>query len=62
MIVLVAFTVGMVFWVSAWALDVKSFDAFMVLAFLTVTAAGIRIVMPFVDQLLGRDEPAPDQR
>ena len=33
MVVLVAFTVGMVWWVAAWALGVKSFDAFMVTAF-----------------------------
>ena len=62
MIVLVALTTGLVFWIVAWAFGVKSFDAFMVAALLTVTAAAIRIVMPFVNQLLGREEPAPDQR
>ena len=62
MIVLVALTVGAVFWIVAWSFGVKSFDAFMVMALLTVTAAGIRVVMPFVNQLMGRDEPAPDQR
>ena len=56
MIVLVAFTVGMVFWVAAWSFGVKSFDAFMVMALLTVTAAGIRMVMPFVNQMLGRPQ------
>jgi hypothetical protein len=61
MIVLVAFTVGMVFWVTAWSFGIKSFDAFMVLALLTVSAAAIRIVTPFVNQLLGREAPAPDQ-
>jgi hypothetical protein len=53
-IVLVAFTIGLVFWITAWSFGVKSFDAFMVMGLLTVTAAGIRIVTPFVDQLLGR--------
>lgn len=62
MIVLVAFTVGAVFWITAWSFGVKSFDAFMVMALLTVTAAGIRLVTPFVNQLLGREEPALDQR
>jgi hypothetical protein len=61
-IVLVAFTIGMVFWVTAWAFGIKSFDAFIVLAFLTVTAAAIRLVTPFVNQMLGREAPAPDQR
>ena len=62
MIVLVALTIGLVFWIVAWSFGVKSFDAFMFTALLTVTAAGIRIVMPFVNQLMGRDEPAADQR
>jgi len=62
MIVLVALTVGLVFWITAWAFGIKSFDAFMFAALLTVMAAGIRIVMPFVNQLMGRDEPAVDQR
>jgi hypothetical protein len=61
LIVLVAFTVGMVFWIVAWSFGVKSFDAFMVVALLTVTAAAIRIVTPFVNQLLGRETPAADQ-
>jgi hypothetical protein len=55
LIVLVALTVGAVFWITAWAFGVKSFDAFMVMALLTVTAAGIRIVTPFVRQLMGRE-------
>jgi predicted PurR-regulated permease PerM len=60
-IILVAFTIGMVFWITAWSFGVKSFDAFMVLALLTVIAATIRLVGPFVNQLLGREAPAPDQ-
>ncbi len=60
--VLVVLTIGLVFWISAWAFGVKSFDAFMVMGLLTVTAATIRIVMPFVNQLLGREAPSPDQR
>ena len=62
MIVLVALTVGLVFWIVAWSFGVKSFDAFMVVILLTVTAAAIRIVTPFLNQLLGREAPASDQR
>ncbi len=40
MIVLVTFTVGMVFWVVAWAFGMKAFDAFLVPALLTFIAAG----------------------
>ena len=46
MIVLVTFTVGMVFWVVAWAFGMKAFDAFLVPALLTFVAAGIRLAQP----------------
>ena len=62
MIVLVAFTTGVVFWIVAWSFGIKSFDAFMVVVLLTVIAATIRVVAPFVNQMLGREAPAPDQR
>jgi F0F1-type ATP synthase alpha subunit len=58
LIVLVALTVGLVFWIVAWAFGIKAFDAFMVTALLTVSAAAIRLISPFVRQLLGR-EAAP---
>jgi hypothetical protein len=47
-IVLVTFTVGMVFWIVAWALGMKGFDAFLVTAFLTFSAAGVRLAQPHV--------------
>ncbi|HEX8074261.1 MAG TPA: hypothetical protein VF545_04710 [Thermoleophilaceae bacterium] len=50
--VVVALTVGLVFWIAAWALGVKSFDAFMVTALLVVLAATARIAMPFVRERL----------
>lgn len=53
--VLVALTVGLVIWISAWAFGVKSFDAFMVTVALVAAAAAARIVSPFVAQLMGRD-------
>ena len=58
MVILVAFTVGLVFWVSGWALGVKSFDAFMVTALLTVIAAAYYVSKPFIQSFLGRDEAA----
>ena len=56
MVILVAFTIGMVWWVSAWALGVKSFDAFMVTALILVLAAGWYVVRPYVQNFLGRGE------
>jgi hypothetical protein len=53
--VLVALAVGLVFWISAWALGMKSFDAFMVTAGLTLAAATARIAAPFVARLRGRE-------
>jgi hypothetical protein len=57
MSVLVALTVGLVFWITAWAFGIKAFDAFLVTVLLVVSAAAMRAVMPFVRQLLRR-EPA----
>ena len=50
--VVVALTVGLVFWIAAWALGVKAFDAFMITALLVVLAATARIAMPFVRERL----------
>jgi hypothetical protein len=59
--VLVALAVGLVWWVAAWAFGIKAFDAFMLTVALVVSAAAARIAMPFVNQMLGRDQAAPDQ-
>ena len=59
MSVLVALTVGLVWWITAWAFGVKAFDAFLVTALLVVGAATVRIVKPFLDQLMGRDTAPP---
>jgi hypothetical protein len=56
MAILVAFTIGMVWWVCAWALGVKSFDAFMVTALIVVIAAGWYVVRPYLQSFLGRGE------
>jgi hypothetical protein len=53
--VLVAFTVGVAFWITAYAaLGVKSFDAFMVTILLVVVAVAVRAVKPFLDRMLNR--------
>ena len=57
--VLVALTVGLVFWLTAWALGGKAFDAFLVTLLLVLIAVTVRIVKPFVDRLLG-NEPAEE--
>jgi hypothetical protein len=56
MVVLVALTIGLVWWVSAWALGVKSFDAFMLTALIVVIAAAWYVAKPFVLSFLGRGE------
>ena len=58
MVVIVALTVGLVWWVSAWALGVKSFDAFMLTGGLVVAAAAWYVAAPFLKSFLGREESA----
>jgi hypothetical protein len=60
--VLVALTVGLVWWITAWAFGIKAFDAFMLTATLVVSAAAYMIVKPFLDQLLGREIAEPEER
>jgi hypothetical protein len=62
MAVLVALTVGLVWWICAWAFGVKAFDAFLVTAALVVGAAAFQIVKPFLDQMLGREVAEPEER
>jgi Mg/Co/Ni transporter MgtE len=58
--VFVALTVGLVWWIAAWSFGIKAFDAFLVTVALVLVAVTVRIVKPFLDQLLGR-EPTPAQ-
>ena len=62
MIVLVALTVGLVWWITAWAFGVKAFDAFLVTAFLVVSAAAYLLIKPFIDQLMGREAAPSEER
>jgi hypothetical protein len=60
MIILVALTVGLVWWIAAWAFGIKSVDAFLLTAAMVVGAATIVLLRPFVDRLRGR-EPGPSE-
>ena len=62
MAVLVALTVGLVWWITAWAFGIKAFDAFLLTAALVVGAAAWQIVKPFLDKSLGHDTPDLAQR
>ena len=62
MAVLVALTIGMVWWITAWAFGIKAFDAFLLTAALVVGAAAFQMVKPFLDQLLGRQVAAPEEQ
>ena len=62
MAVLVALTVGLVWWITAWSFGIKAFDAFMLTAAIVVGAAAFQMVKPFLDQLLGREVAEPEQQ
>jgi hypothetical protein len=61
MIVLVALTVGLVWWICAWAFGIKAFDAFLLTLFLVVGAAAFMLLKPFLDQMLGRGSSAEER-
>ena len=52
MTVLVAWTIGLVFWIVAWALGIKAFDAFLVTIAITLGAATFKIMQPYLNKLL----------
>jgi hypothetical protein len=62
MAVLVALTVGLVWWLTAWAFGIKSFDAFLLTAALVVGAAAFQMVKPYIDQMLGREIAEPEEQ
>ena len=61
MSVLIALAVGLVWWICAWAFGIKAFDAFLLTAALVVGAAAYEIAKPFLDRMLGREEPETDE-
>ena len=62
MAVLVALTVGLVWWIVAWAFGIKAFDAFLLTAALVIGAAAFQMVKPYVDQVLGREVAEPEEQ
>jgi uncharacterized membrane protein len=62
MAVLVALTVGLVWWITAWAFGIKAFDAFLLTAALVVFAAAYQMVKPYLDQMLGRQIAEPEEQ
>ena len=62
MAILVTLTVGLVWWVAAWSLGINSFDAFLLTVGMVVAAAAAVIVKPFVEQVLGKDAAAVEDR
>ena len=59
MAVLVALTVGLVWWITATAFGIKSFDAFLLTAAIVVGAAAFQITKPYIDKMRGREVPEP---
>jgi hypothetical protein len=62
MAILVTFTVGLVWWICAWAFGIKAFDAFLLTVLMTITAATVVMIKPFVNQLLGREPASLEER
>ena len=47
---------GLIIWIVLWALDVKSFDAFLITLLLVIVAGTLRMVTPY----LPGNRPDPD--
>ena len=62
MSILVALTVGLVWWIAAWAFGVKAFDAFLLTVFIVVCAAAYELMKPFINQALGREVAEPEEQ
>ena len=61
MAVLVTLSIGLVWWICAWAFGIKAFDAFLLTAAMVVGAAAYVIVKPFLDRVLGRTAPTIEE-
>jgi hypothetical protein len=59
--VIVALTIGLVWWIAAWSFGIKAFDAFLLTIAITLGTAAVRMATPFVRQLLGRDVAEPGE-
>jgi len=54
---LVALIAGLVVWLVLWAIEVKSFDAFMITVFILLIAVTVRIITPFLPGNRSDEEP-----
>jgi hypothetical protein len=61
-IIFVTLTVGLVWWIAAWAFGIGAFDAFLLTVAMVVGAAAYTIVRPFIDQLLGREAASIEEK
>jgi hypothetical protein len=48
MVILLAIVAGLVWWVAAWGLGVKSFDALMLTMLIALVAVGWHMIRPFL--------------
>jgi len=62
MTIFVTLTVGLVWWIVAWAFGIKAFDAFLLTAAMVVGAAAVTLLKPFLNQLLGREAAPVEER
>ena len=57
MTTLVAATVGLVLWITLWAIGQKPFDAFLVFLLILLPAAAWQIFGPGIKKMLGHQTP-----
>ena len=61
MVILVALTFGLAFWIAYWALGMKAFDGFLVTVLLVVGAATWQIASPWIKRQFGRPGGTSDE-
>ena len=52
----------LIWWVAAWAFGISSFRRVLLTVAMVVAAAATVIIKPFVDQMLGNDVAAAEDR
>jgi hypothetical protein len=57
----VTLTVGLVWWITAWAFGIKALDAMLLTVAMVVAAAAARMAAPFLKQVTGQEAAAHDQ-
>ena len=57
MTLLLALIAGLVVWLVLWAIDVKSFDAFLLTILIVLIAGAMRVVTPLIGSRRDADEP-----